>query len=909
MANNGKPDVGVRLSAEGMDEVIKAFRIVQHEAERIGKGSNIASGGVAALRGQVASLVDLLPALTAGAAIVGFVALTKSALDTAAGLGELEKKTGVSVETLSTLSFAARTASIDQETLGKNLAKASKFFDEYDRGAQDARDAVTRLFGSSKALEGLNTDAKLLKTVDALGKLEPGARRTALAMQIFGKGGAELLPLIDNLADGGFDKLKAKAEQLGLVMSGETAAAALELKENLKDVESAAEGAANQFLQGFGPDLSDTLKAVVNLIAGPNDSGVSAMTILGQASGKTLKFIVVGFGLIILSIVDGISKIAELVLAIAAIPSVVIAMRGDVVGAIKSIFSQVKQDFATTDAFIAQKEAALLGAFDSEGLTAQGKASTKKKKKSDNSENEKAAQDKLKTAQKVADALLKLQTSSLEAELAVLKANNKAKDAEEKRAFDQGLTNLDTFFKSRAQRINAEAEQEIALLQQKQHAIEEAIVKADTRPLAKGETEGERTAKVLELGAQLKKADADLEARRIQQKADVAANTGEQIDAARQLSVEQLNANADIEQAEGHRFAAERLALEAQIAGLQRLKGETDIAFAARKGDLSRAGNQSIDFAEITDAGKRALDALATQRQQIIDKVNAGQVTTLGGEQQLRELELKRLPVLQAIAAQMQAAAITPDQIQAAKDFAASVSQIQVATEQNIGGMTSFKQASEDAFGQSLFKFLTDDIDHVHSVGDAFRQLGLDIASSLRQWAAQMLVNLIILKLLKAAAGFVGGGGGGGGTVGDAGGVSGPLGGDGGVNAAGGGLILGPGTSTSDSIRAWLSNGEFVVRSAVVREPGVLQFLKDLNASGMGSVRRRGNAFAQGGLVTLADQSNSAGSGSGRAGLSAILDVDPALLLKRLEATPEWGRVHVRTADNNRKAMQAALGH
>lgn len=63
---------------------------------------------------------------------------------------------------------------------------------------------------------------------------------------------------------------------------------------------------------------------------------------------------------------------------------------------------------------------------------------------------------------------------------------------------------------------------------------------------------------------------------------------------------------------------------------------------------------------------------------------------------------------------------------------------------------------------------------------------------------------------------------------------------------AGGGDVRGPGTGTSDSILAWLSNGEFVIRAAVVRKLGVgffdalnrgiLPSLKDLKGFNMGGI-------------------------------------------------------------------------
>ena len=49
------------------------------------------------------------------------------------------------------------------------------------------------------------------------------------------------------------------------------------------------------------------------------------------------------------------------------------------------------------------------------------------------------------------------------------------------------------------------------------------------------------------------------------------------------------------------------------------------------------------------------------------------------------------------------------------------------------------------------------------------------------------------------------------------------------LHAAYGGHISGPGTPTSDSIPARLSDGEFVVNAAVAKQPGVREFLDMLN--------------------------------------------------------------------------------
>ncbi len=199
------PDVRVKLSAEGVAEVVNAFKRIQDEAEKAKKSSVGGAGGLSKLTGSLGVLKSLLPAITVGAVVSGLVAMTKSSLETAANLGRLNQKTGVTVETLSTLSFAAQNADVEQEALAGGLVKFTRAMDEYDKGAKNARDAVKGLFGDSKALTGLNQDQRLLKIVDALALLAPGAKRTGLAMQFFGKSGADLLPLIDELGAGGFD--------------------------------------------------------------------------------------------------------------------------------------------------------------------------------------------------------------------------------------------------------------------------------------------------------------------------------------------------------------------------------------------------------------------------------------------------------------------------------------------------------------------------------------------------------------------------------------------------------------------------------------------------------------------------------------------------------------------------------
>lgn len=136
------------------------------------------------------------------------------------------------------------------------------------------------------------------------------------------------------------------------------------------------------------------------------------------------------------------------------------------------------------------------------------------------------------------------------------------------------------------------------------------------------------------------------------------------------------------------------------------------------------------------------------------------------------------------------------------------------------------------------------------------------------------------------------------------------------AGAATGGHITGPGTGTSDSIPVNLSNGEFVHRAAVVRQPGALGFLYDFNRRGMAALRDWRQNFAVGGLVTpvpTAAMAPRASISDNRAALASAqaknmrlyLLQDQDELVQRLAGHPAFEQAVVATAGRNGTAIRA----
>jgi len=144
-------------------------------------------------------------------------------------------------------------------------------------------------------------------------------------------------------------------------------------------------------------------------------------------------------------------------------------------------------------------------------------------------------------------------------------------------------------------------------------------------------------------------------------------------------------------------------------------------------------------------------------------------------------------------------------------------------------------------------------IDGSKSAKDAFA----DFARAFLAQIAQMIIQALVLKAINAALGGFSGGGGVSPTGSDIAGT--PFASGGRVGFASGGRVLGGGTSTSDSIPARLSDGEYVHNAKAVQKYG-LNFMEavnrlklDVNTKGLPNFtisRPRRMNFAEGGFVS-----------------------------------------------------------
>ncbi len=189
----------MRAAQLGVSESAAPLIAQLREAEEASSGFG---GALGITTGALASFAAGL----AGAVSIGaFVASVSAAIDGLADLDDMAQKTGSSVESLSRLQKVAAVAGQDFGAVDSAVSKLAKSMGGLDEDSNKAVGALKRLGISTKDLATQDPSEVLVKAAKALQNYSDGANKTALINDLLGKSGADLLPYLNDLAEG-YDK-------------------------------------------------------------------------------------------------------------------------------------------------------------------------------------------------------------------------------------------------------------------------------------------------------------------------------------------------------------------------------------------------------------------------------------------------------------------------------------------------------------------------------------------------------------------------------------------------------------------------------------------------------------------------------------------------------------------------------
>src|SRR5262245_48046499 len=196
------------------------------------RGEDEFSGVFQNLKKQIAEFAKanatLLAVGSAATATAGALfGIAKVAADYGDKINDARQRTGLMAQDLAALKYAAEQSGTSFEGVTTGLKQFAKAAYEASTGGKEQAEAFQMLGIQVKDATGHIRPIKdLLNDVASRFAFMPdGIEKTALAMKLFGKSGADLIPLL-NEGSTGLAKLTAEAKKFGLVIDDEAAKAA-----------------------------------------------------------------------------------------------------------------------------------------------------------------------------------------------------------------------------------------------------------------------------------------------------------------------------------------------------------------------------------------------------------------------------------------------------------------------------------------------------------------------------------------------------------------------------------------------------------------------------------------------------------------------------------------------------------
>lgn len=215
---------------------------------------------------------------------------------------QLAEASGEGVKAFSELAFASTSVGLGTDDLAKGLEKLDKNLGAAGAGVRQQAGlfnalgvAVTDSSGSVRS-----TDTVFKDLADRFANMEDGASKTALAIKVFGKAGAEMIPFLNQGARG-IEQLEAQARQLGITLNEQDSDAAHAFQSALKQVDGVVGGVAAKVATELTPALTrlaeDFLRS--SEAAGLIKDTISAIStvfkvIISEAANAGAQILVVG---------------------------------------------------------------------------------------------------------------------------------------------------------------------------------------------------------------------------------------------------------------------------------------------------------------------------------------------------------------------------------------------------------------------------------------------------------------------------------------------------------------------------------------------------------------------------------------------------------------------------------------
>jgi hypothetical protein len=262
---------------------------------------------------------------------------------------DLSQQVGIGVQSLMGLAHAASFGGISVEDLGASLRKLVGTIGEANLGSVEARDAFARLGITADQLRTNTPEQTFMAIADSINRLESPVDRARSAMDIFGRSGAQLLPMFERGADGIREAMQ-EAERLGISLNDVDAARIDEAGDAFGRMKSALVGILQQIAVAIAPavqGISDAITGIVGVVMPIVQQIIAAFQPIGERLGAIFSAIMEQAQPIIQGIADAFVLVADIVTPILDVIMSLIQMWIDIFTPVIEAIQSVLPPFET----------------------------------------------------------------------------------------------------------------------------------------------------------------------------------------------------------------------------------------------------------------------------------------------------------------------------------------------------------------------------------------------------------------------------------------------------------------------------------------------------------------------------------------------------------------------------------
>jgi len=254
---------------------------------------------------NVGATLAATSAAVATAAMATGKAIFDMAMETTKAGDEVDKmsqRLGLSREGFQKWNYVMSQSGIDINATRTGMKNLTNLLDDATKGSKTASEMFSRLGYSLSEVQGKSQEEIFEMSIRALQNMSSETERAALANDLFGRSGQEMLPLLNTTSEA-TQQLLDRASQLGFVMSDEAVTAAVVFGDSLDDLKSAFAGVKNSIMGDVLPGFNLVVEGLIGLLTGGENAREKIKTGVAETIA-TVRDILPQIKEILLTIID-----------------------------------------------------------------------------------------------------------------------------------------------------------------------------------------------------------------------------------------------------------------------------------------------------------------------------------------------------------------------------------------------------------------------------------------------------------------------------------------------------------------------------------------------------------------------------------------------------------------------------